>query len=159
MAKVARLQDIDDESIKVVAFKINEPLSASITTTPTKIPFTVSPAIDTVGGWSSANKNYIIKVPGTYRISGGYVVGPSGATQHFYQNVYVNGVDIGGLCSNVAASNDLIYNRGSILAQLNAGDVVDIRTAVTSGTGNYLMDQSYNSFYLEMLKGPKVGSV
>lgn len=153
-----------DTDTRVVAFEISRSATASSLFTSGNViqqTYDVAPSVDTHGGWSSGNNNYVVSVSGHYLIDGEILMSGVAAETSAYASIYVNGV---------VQSQDLNYKFSTtnlsqavsakpIVRLLKAGDTIDLRGFQSSGsTLNSLGSStiSSNRLRINRLSGPAV---
>jgi hypothetical protein len=132
------VQMSNDTDTRVVAARASGDPASATSGNPIIFPTT---AFDTHGAYNSSTGRYTVSVPGFYRISGAIIPGTGGAVGLF---AYVNAVSVaraGNTDSNTAG----VF---TVLVQVNAGDLIDIRPNATLDAG------SGSVINFERLSGP-----
>jgi len=123
---------------RVVAARASGDPASATSGNPIIFPTT---AFDTHGAYNSSTGRYTASVPGFYRISGAIIPGTGGAVGLF---AYVNAVSVA-RAGNTDSNTSGVF---TVLVQVNAGDLIDIRPNATLDAG------SGSVINFERLSGP-----
>jgi hypothetical protein len=141
----------------VVAFSVGQGFTQAVNTTPSKLLYTAAATIDTHGAYSTTNSNYTVPVSGIYRVDLAAVFTSGTGPQVAVLNIVKNGSGTSAAAAfQMAASSTTYYFSAQRTLSLNAGDVIDVRAYVNTGTATVANDATANIFSLNRLSGPSV---
>jgi len=147
----------NDTDTRVVAFSVGQGFTQAVNTTPVKLPYTAAATIDTHGSYSTTNSNYTVPVSGIYRVDLAAVFTSGTGPQVAILNIFKNSSGTSAAAAfQMAASSTTYYFSAQRTLSLNAGDVIDVRAYVNTGTATVANDATANIFSLNRLSGPSV---